>query len=51
VITILCGPQTNLGAVRSTTIPAVKLAIEPLTKELVNFMLHPEDTLPSAFFP
>ena len=47
VITILCGPQANLGAVRSTAIPLLKQVLEPLARELVN-SLQPD---PSASFP
>ena len=46
VITILCGPQGNLGAVRSTAIPLLKEVLEPLARELVN-SLQPE---PNASF-
>lgn len=47
VITILCGPQANLGAVRSTAIPLLKEVLEPLARELVN-SLQPD---PNASFP
>lgn len=47
VITILCGPQANLGAVRSTAIPLVKEVLEPLARELVN-SLQPDS---NASFP
>jgi len=46
VITILCGSQANLGAVR-TTIPMLKEVLEPLARELVN-SLQPD---PNASFP
>jgi hypothetical protein len=43
VITILCGPQSNLGAVRSTTVPLLKDVLEPLLRELVN-SLQPDSS-------
>lgn len=36
VFTILCGPSCNLGAVRSTAIPLLKEALEPLGTTLIN---------------
>jgi hypothetical protein len=42
VVTILCGPQTNLGAVRATAIPLLKQTLEPLCTTLVN-SLNPPD--------
>jgi hypothetical protein len=36
VLTILCGPHSNLGAIRSTTIPFLNQALVPLSRELGN---------------
>ena len=45
MIAILCGPQSNIGAVRSTAIPLLKQVLEPLAKELVNMLqVDPELT-------
>jgi hypothetical protein len=41
VVTILCGPQANLGAVRATAIPLLKQVLEPLCTTLVN-SLNPD---------
>jgi nicotinamide riboside transporter PnuC len=38
VITILCGPQSNIGAVRSTVVPMLLNVVEPLSRELVNML-------------
>ena len=36
VVTILATPQSNLGALRSTTVPLLKEVLEPLCSTLLN---------------
>lgn len=45
MITILCGPQSNIGAVRSTAIPLLMNVLEPLLSELGNMLqVDPESS-------
>jgi hypothetical protein len=44
VISILCGPDCNLGALRSTVIPLLKEVVDPLKRTLLESLNpnHPE---------
>lgn len=48
VVTILCGPQSNLGAIRSTAIPLLKQALEPLCTTLVESLKPDYESHPAA---
>ena len=54
VITILCGFQSNIGAVRSTAVPLLKQVLEPLSHELVNMLqggIDPDSTTTTTTTP
>lgn len=53
VVTILCGPSSqcsNLGAIRSTTIPLLKQALEPLCTTLVESLKPDYESSATAYY-
>jgi Mitogen-activated protein kinase kinase 1 interacting len=53
VVTILCGPHahsSNLGAIRSTTIPLLKQALEPLCTTLVESLKPDYESSATAYY-
>jgi hypothetical protein len=51
VVTILCGPQcANLGAIRSTAIPLLKQALEPLCTTLVESLKPDYESSATAYY-